>query len=531
MTLLRVRRAARWMLLALPVGAAVSLGVSLPLMFTANLLRREFFILAGLLILGGSLLGGALGYLWPLTPLEAARHAERVFRQKERFSTALEYADKPEHPLYAALQRDAAKAAQTVTAEGLLRFSLPPLQLWVTLALLAATAVTGSLRVPFQRAALHRQEQAAIRREIEAVEALREEIVQNETLSPEERARLDEILAQAESALAQAKTAEEAAAALEEAKQSLKALSPAEAQALSEGLRTAGAQAAARPDAPLASVGQSLAEGSLLNAAQQLENLNVAGMDAAEQEALAGQLNALAQAVAQSDPALAAQLQQAAQALQSGDTPAAQQALSEAAQSLRQANRQLQQAAAAQQAAAQLGEGQQRLAAAGQNAQGSVGQQAAGGNGTPGGGQNPSGALWNGQHNGNPGGNAGQGPGSGGAGSGSGESTPGGEAGETPIQPGSAGTSGGEAGPYEPLSPLSPRLGGGDETITLPGSDAEGTLTGEGAAQPSENGTLQVPYEDVLPQYLNPAYQALDDETIPADVREVIREYFGSLEP
>ncbi len=532
MTLLRVRRAARWMLLALPAGASVSLGIALPLMFSANLLRREFFILAGLLIVGGSLLAGALGYLWPLTPLQAARHAERVFRQKERFSTALEYRGKPEHPLSAALQRDALRAAGRVTTEGLLRFSLPPLQLWVTLALLAAIGVTGSLRVPFQRAALRRQEREAIHREIEAVEALRDEIAQNESLSPEDKARLDAILGEAERALAQAETAEEAAAALEDAKQSLKALSPAEAQALAEDLRTAGEQAAAQPHSPLEGVGQALAEGSLLDAAQQLESLDVTGMDAAGREALAGQLNALAQALAQSDPALAAQLGQAAQALQAGDAAAAQAALSQAAQALRQNNRQLQQAAAAQQATAQLGEGQQRLAAAGQNAEGSAGQQIAGGNGAQGGGQNLPGGLWNGQQNGS-GGQAGEGQGSGGAGSGSGHSTPGGEAGDTPIQPGNsaAGAPGGTA-PYEPLAPVSPRLGGGEESVTLPGGESgEGAVTGEGVVQPEAGGELQVPYEEALPQYLAPAYQALDDESIPPDVRDVIREYFSSLEP
>ncbi len=510
------------MLHAIPVGAAVSLGISLPLIFSEHLLRREFFILAGILILGGSLLGGALGYLWPLSPQETARRVERAFGLQERFSTALEYEGQRKNPLYAALQEDAALAARRVTAEGLLRFSLPPWQLWVTLALLAGNAVTGSLRLPYQSAARHRREKQAIRQEIEAIAALREEIAQDESLSPAEKARLDEILAQAEKALAQAEDADEAAAALEEAKQSLKALSPEEAQSLAQDLQNAGAQAAARPDTPLSSPGQALAEGNLLEAAQRLEELDPGSMSASEREALSGQLNALAQAVAQSDPALAAQLQQAAQALQAGDTAAARQALSQAAQSLRQANRQLQQAAAAQQVALQLGQGQQRLAVAGQNAQGSTAPPNTGTGAAQNGGNPLPGSLWNGQQ-------VGEGQGSHGAGSG--EARPGGEAGNSPIQPGAPGSHGSDA-PYESISPASPRLSGGTDTITLPGGEtADGMLTGEGSVQPGAEGLLQVPYEEALPQYLNPAYQALNDESIPEDMRDVIREYFGSLEP
>lgn len=518
--LYRLRRAAEWMLRAVPVGAALALGTSLPLMLSAALLRREFVLLAGGLILGCTFAGGGLGFLWPVTPLQVARHVERTFGLKERLSTALEWQAHPENPLFEYLQADALRAAQRVTTSELLAFHLPRWQLWLTLALLIATIVTGSLRVPFERAAVHRQEQQAIQREIQAVEALRQEIAAREDLTAEEKAQLDEILAQAAQSLAQAKHPDEASAALEEARQRLKALSPEQAQAMAEALQNAGQQLSAS-NTPLQGVGQALAQNNLLQAAQELSTLDLSNLDASQREALAGQLNALAQSLAATNPDLAAQLQQAAQDLQNGDTTAAQQALTQAGQSLSTAARRLQQAAAAQQLATQLGQGQQRLLATGQDAQGngsgqsgnSSGQQ----NGQGSGQSNNGSGLWNGQ-----GGN--------GSGSGGGNSQPGGEAGSQPIQPNTQ-RGHNEDAPYEPLSASGPRLGGGQGTVTLPGSDAQGTLLGKGGVTPSEDGTLEVPYQDVLPQYLDAYRQAIDDESIPPQLREVIREYFGALEP
>jgi len=520
--LYRLRRAAEWMLRAVPVGAALALGTSLPLMFSAALLRREFVLLAGGLILGCAFTGGGLGFLWPVRPLQVAQHVERTFGLKERLSTALEWQARPENPLFEHLQADALHAAQRVTTTELLAFHLPRRQLWLTLALLVAIIVTGSLRVPFERATVHRQEQQAIQREIQAIEALRQEIAAREDLTAEEKAQLDEILAQAAQSLAQAEHPDEAGAALEEARQRLKALSPEQAQAMAEALQNAGQQLSTG-DTPLQGVGQALAQNNLLQAAQELSSLNLSNLDASQREALAGQLNALAQSLAATNPDLAAQLQQAAQDLQNGDTAAAQQALTQAGQSLSTAARRLQQAAAAQQLATQLGQGQQRLLAAGQGAQGSGGGQSSNGDGQQNGqgsGQSNNGSgLWNGQ-----------GQGGNGAGSGGGNSQPGGEAGSQPIQPNTL-SGHNEDTPYEPLSASDPRLGGGEGTVTLPGSDAEGTLLGQSGVNPSEDGTLEVPYQDVLPQYLDAYRQAIDDERIPPQLREVIREYFGALEP
>ncbi|GAB4531704.1 MAG: hypothetical protein Fur0018_19850 [Anaerolineales bacterium] len=506
------------MLRAVPVGAALSLGISLPLMWAEALLRREFFLLAGVLILGGAFLGAILGFLWPASPLQVARHVERVFGLKERLSTALEWQARREHPLYTHLQEDARRAAARVNSTELLAFRLPAWHLWLSLVLLTVTAVTGSLRLPFARAAAHRQERQAIQSEFQAIETLRQEIAARDDLTPEEKSRLDEILAQAGQELAQTQSSTEASAALEEARQKLKTLSPEQAQTIAEALQNAGQQLSTNADSPLQSTGQALAQGNLLQAAQALGALDVRGMDASQREALAGQLNAMAQSLAESNPDLAAQLQQAAQALQNGDAAAAQQALAQAAQRLNATARQLQQAAAAQQLSAQLGQGQQRLLATGQGATGSSQGQGAGtqqGNGQT----NNGSSLWNGQS-----------PGGAGSGAGSGESQAGGETGNQPMQPNTLNAHNGES-PYEPLSAADPRLGGGEGTITLPGSDASGNFVGEGGTNPAENGTLQVPYEDVLPQYLDAYRQAIEDERIPSQLRDVIREYFGSLEP
>ncbi len=506
--LYRVRRAARWMLRALPAGAALSLGFSLPLMFSAALLRREFILLSGLLILGSVFLAGLIALLWPVDDLRVARHVERACGLQERLSTALEYRARPENPLYQRLQADAAQRAAEVSAEAVLRFRLPAWQLWLTLALLAANVLTGAQRSPFQRAAQRRQTRQAIEQELRAVEALREETAGRADLSPEEKARLDEILAQTARQLAEAQSLEEADAALENGRQFLKTLAPQEAQQLADALRQGGDALRAQTEGPLDDVAQALSQGDLLSAAQKLQSLDAESLSPAQREALAGQLNALAQRVAGADPALAEKLRQAAQAVQQADAARTEDALTQAAEALRQDAARIQQAAAAAQLEQQLAQGQQRLLYTGQP--GGPQQAGASGGGTSaqgGAAGSAPGGLWDGQPDG-------------------GSPAPGSPAGNAPIQPGSGGAS------IEALEAPDPRLSGGTETVTIPGVDApEGLITGEGSAQPAENTPLTVPYEEALPQYLDSYRQALDDESIPPQLREVIRQYFGSLEP
>ncbi len=509
--LYRLRRVARWMLRALPVGAALSLGFSLPLMFSDALLRREFLILSGLLILGSVFLGGLLALLWPVQALSVARHVERACNLQERLSTALEYRPRTDHPLYAALQQDALRSAAQVSPWPVLAFHLPPWQLWLTLALLALNVLTGMQRAPFQRAAHKREVQHAIQQEIQAVDSLREQITQETSLTPEEKARLEDILSQTRQELANAQTLEEANAALETGKQFLKTLSPAQAQELAQALQSGGQALSASP--ALQEVGQALAQGDLLNAAQQLENLDIQSMSPTEREAIAGQLNTLAQNVAGSDPALAEKLRQAAQAIQAG-SPDAAQALQQAAEALRQDAARIQQAAAAAQLSQALSASQQRLLYSGQAGTSQQGSTPPNGL-APGTGQ----GLWNGQ-------------GAGGTGSGSGQSAPGNPAGNTPIQPGNGAQPSGNSPTYDPLTAPDPRLSGGADSITLPGTSSEGeTISGESNTLPPESAPLTVPYTEALPQFLDAYQQALDNENIPPQLRDVIREYFGSLEP
>jgi len=499
-TLYRVRRAARWMLRALPAGAALSLGFSLPLMFSAALLRREFLLLSGLLILGCVFLSGLTAFLWPVDDLRVARHVERACGLQERLSTALEYRTRPENPLSQPLQADAAQSAARVSAEAVLRFRLPAWQLWLTLALLAANLFTGAQRRPFQRALQHRQNRQAIERELRAVEALREEVAGRADLSPEEKARLEEILAQTAQQLAAAQSLEEASAALEHGRQFLKTLSPQEAQRLSSTLQQAGAALQAQTEGPLQDAAQALSQGDALAAAQKLQSLEVQSLPAAQREALAGQLNALAQRVAGGDPALAEKLRRAAEAVQQEDAPQAEKALAQAAEALRQAAARIQQAAAAAQLAQQLAQQQQRLLYSGQPGARQT-QEASGTASHSGQAAGLPNGLWDGH-------------------------TQGGASGASPMQPGSSSAA------IEALEAPAPRLSGGTETITLPGASApQALVTGEGGVQPAAHAPLSVPYEDALPQYLDAYQQALDDESIPPQLRAIIREYFGSLEP
>ena len=122
------------------------------------------------------------------------------------------------------------------------------------------------------------------------------------------------------------------------------------------------------------------------------------------------------------------------------------------------------------------------------------------------------------------------------SGSGSGKGTAnsdtkGSEAGGKPIDQNNGPGDGGEA-PYEPIY-APQRLGGSEgDTVTLPGSgDPTGEVTGQSGTTPGSDTPSQVPYSQVFAQYANAYRQAIDSGQVPPHMRDLIRQYFSSLEP
>jgi hypothetical protein len=87
---------------------------------------------------------------------------------------------------------------------------------------------------------------------------------------------------------------------------------------------------------------------------------------------------------------------------------------------------------------------------------------------------------------------------------------------------------------YEPIySPY--RLGGSaGPDVDLPdqGNGQPGDqVIGQGPSNPQNPGDVTVPYNEVFPAYRDAAYSAVDQGEYPVELKDVVRDYFSSLEP
>ncbi len=456
------------------------------------------------------------------TLLEQARFADRQFALQERMSTAVEiFEGRLSAPLPIAHQQldDALQATHRVDAKAAL-----PLVIvwrdWLMLLVAAALLVTAVLIPNPQENALKqsRAVRQSIEEQVQALEALEQEILNNPDLTEEQREELLEPVQNALESLDPGSTSQEqAVATLSETEAELRALGEQfSTDGLQQRLQEAGQPLSDNPNTQ--SLGQTMQNGQLAQAGSALAQLadSLPTLSAEEQAELAQDLAETAQAMQDVDAELAQQLAEAAQALQNGDTAAAQQALQQAAGTMQQRAQEAAAAQQAQSAAGQLQQGRQAVAQAGQQGQaGQVGQQ----------GQQ-------GQQ-----GQSGQGQGQGqGQGDGSGQGQAGGQGSGS-----EQGTGTGGPGPG----------GGHAENVFVPdlvdlsgevGVDVE--LPAECIANPAQCGGLlsetpteftnegsTVPYNQVFGDYRDAAYEALSDDYIPLGLKGFIRDYFSSLEP
>lgn len=293
----------------------------------------------------------------------------------------------------------------------------------------------------------------------------------------------------------------------------------------------------------------------LADALEQLGQ-DAAQMSAEEARQAAEALRQAAEELAETNPELAEQLREMADALEENNAGAVQESLSEAQQQLEQEQRQQQQnqnarsmlqeqSEQAQQAAetiaqqqAQEGEQPGPDPRDGQAGQAESGQQSGGQQGQEASASQPGNNPGDQQPERNRPGeaqNAGRNQDSRSAGGGAGDGAPSNES-----LPGSAGEdqgadtdndpSGRGEIQYEALYSPSGIGGGGSEEIRLQ-TDASDTTLAEGDFDDNPAGESRVSYDTVFSDYQNAANRALESDYVPLGLRDVVREYFTSLEP
>ncbi|MBK9050851.1 MAG: hypothetical protein IPL78_08035 [Chloroflexi bacterium] len=457
--------------------------------------------------------------------IQQARFADAQFALQERASTAVEIqtgrftvpADLAQRQL-----QDTVRAAGKVNAKAGLPLRLNR-QDWFIM-LLALALLAAAVWFPNPQATIlqgQRAVQESIEEQIQALEALQEEVIQNPELTEEQKEEiLEPIEGAIESLEAGDSSREEAVAVLSEAEADLQALEASNStEQLQEALESAGQPLAENENAQ--SLGESLQNGDFSAASAAAAQLadTLPSLTPQEQAELAADLAATAEALAQTDPELAAELSEAAEALENGDVAAAQQALREASGTLQERAQQQAAAQQAAEAAGQVGEGRQEVAQAGE----------AGQSGQPGETGQPGEGQGEGQGQGQ-GEGQGQGQGEGdGQGEGQGQGQPGGDG----TGQGGPGPGGGHAEdiyvpPYQPLTGEGVDIELPAECVANPA--ACGGLLSE---TPSEfgNETSNVPYDQVYGDYRNAANEALSSDYIPLGYKGYIRDYFSSLEP
>ena len=519
---LRWQRALAWASRGFILGLALSFGLGLLGVYQAKLLRDEFLtfvILASLLV---PLLIGLIAFLWPIQPLKAARYFDVVFHLNERISTALELAQRPE-PVPSEMidlqLQDALSAAQKVNPGKELQLRYNSREGLLSLLLIVLIGMVWFRGESWFKAAQQaRNVQQAVAEQSAQIEEIIKQIESNEALSEAQKEAITKPLQEAQQSLQENPSLENSVSVLTSTGEQIQALSDPQSQGMSQALQEAGNQLAGQEGSPLQSVGQELAQGNTINAASQLENIDVSELSAAEGQQLADQLDAMADSLQSTNPQLANELRQAAEALRNGDAAAAQQALSNAAQSLARAGQQVASSQAADQAASQLQQGAGQVLAAGggsqqanQTGQGNQASQGQGSNqNTPASGTNGSGS---------------------GSGPASGNPQTGNEANSSAIAQDNGPGDGGETAYEQIYAPTLLGGEGGPQVNLPPSGENNGEVIGEGPTTPGDPGTSLVPYSEVYSQYEQINNQAMENNEVPSQFTEIIRNYFDSLKP
>ena len=270
-------------------------------------------------------------------------------------------------------------------------------------------------------------------------------------------------------------------------------------------------------------------------------------MSAEEAQAAAEALQNAAEEFAQMSPEMREQLQAMADALQEGDMEALRQQMDALREQLSQEQRQRQQEQNAQAMLQEQSERAEEAAEAIARSQSEEGQPQQSEPGQQRSGQQGNQQASNAQQSANEGNqesdrnrpgtgeNPGRNPDSRSAGAGAGEGDPSnlsraGSGGEDQGADTENQTTGQRAIEYEAIYSPSGIGGGGDNEIRLQ-TDPGDTTVEEGEFDDNPVGESRVSYDTVFSEYQNAANRALDSDYVPLGLRDVVREYFTSLEP
>jgi hypothetical protein len=356
-------------------GAAVGLGLALALALAARLwpllLARWLAVAAGLLALVGVAAGLTLVWLRPRSVVRKARIFDRRFGLAERLTTAVEIGVgrlRATPAMASAQLADAVRAAARVDLRAMLPLRASRRALLAFGVLTVALALSLWLPNPQEDVLLRRAAvRAAVEEQIEALEAVREEVAQAEGLTEAERQMLLRALEEAIAALDEGRaTPEEAVAALSDAEQALAALQDPDAAGVQAGLEHA---AEGMSDSELTrEIAEALASGDYERAAAALAAYGSEDgepLTREEELELARELAEAAEALAESDPELAEQLAQAAEAIERGDIAGAREAIRQAAGRMGEAGQRVERQQAVEDTLAELQEGREQIAQAG----------------------------------------------------------------------------------------------------------------------------------------------------------------------
>ncbi|MBL8078349.1 MAG: hypothetical protein JNM55_10345 [Anaerolineales bacterium] len=518
---LRIQRAFKWFLRGLILGLALAFIVGVYGLFQLILLRNEFLAVTLALTLIIPIIISLIAYLWPVQPIHAARHFDRVFHLGERMSTAFElHQTHSSNPLATRQLEDAVNIARKIkpSRDIPLQWKKSELAYALGIALLIGLVWFRGEQW-FESARQARAVEQAIAKEAAQIEETIQQIQANDALTEEQKQELNQLLEQTQQSLQENPSLEGSVSALTTTSEKLESMSSAQTEQMSQALQQTGSELAKQEGGPLQGVGEALAQGNIVNAASELANINVSELNASEANQLANQLDAMADSLQSTNPQLAQELQTAADALRRGDMTAAQQALQDASQSMAQAGQQVAMSQTASQTAQQFNQGAGQIMAAGGSGQS---QQA----------QNDQGQGQQANGQGSQNGQSGQNPGGTGSGNGSGDAQnqTGPEAGSNPINQNNGPGDGGQES-YEQIYAPSLLGGDGNTTVNLPGSGQDGDVIGQGPTDPSQPGQSLVPYTEVYSQYDQFNRQAIENGDIPVDFMSIIRNYFDSLQP
>ena len=411
----------------------------------------------------------------------SARLIDEATRLHDRVSTAWEYRD--DTSTLAALQRrDALRRMGKHTPAATISLRPGRVRLLAFATVLAAFVLLLFLPNPMNTL-LQQQNvfQANIARQVASINHIRNVVDTSGTLPSSLRDKIDNILRDTTLQLQSATNATQAQQILAQAQQKLNALRDSQSPNRQQGNANASSSLQKSSDSNAKALGSALARGDLKglhNALQKLAS-QVNSMTAAQRAQLAQQLEQAANA-ASSDPQLSSALHQLAKAVASGNSSDIADAIkaveNAAAQDVtsQEANSSIDKASQALQNAANA------LAASSDSSSSQASVQGQ----SPGQGQNPSQNLPSGQNN-----------------------TGAGSQGNTGTTPGK------------------------NERVFVPGAQSTGSsiVTNDGS-----NGTVQpgssVPYAKVLAQYMQMAHDAIDNSNIPPDLKDLVQNYYNSLE-